>query len=174
MCLFLLIADCLALGYPHPQMSFKELSIPGVWVRELKRYTDQRGWLTELFRDDELPEWFSPAMCYLSTTHPGIARGPHEHVDQTDGFAFISGEYELYLWENREGKPEQMLTVATGEENPLLVLVPPGVVHAYRNVGKSDAFVMNFPDRLYAGHGKKEPVDEIRHEDEENSRFKLP
>ena len=50
--------------------------------------------------------------------------------------------------------------------------VPPGVVHAYRNVGSSDAFVLNFPDKLYAGWGKKEPVDEIRHE-EIDSRFKL-
>jgi dTDP-4-dehydrorhamnose 3,5-epimerase len=31
---------------------------------------------------------------------------------------------------------------------------------------------LNFPDRLYAGWGKKEPVDEIRHEDQE-SEFKL-
>ncbi|MBX3119758.1 MAG: dTDP-4-dehydrorhamnose 3,5-epimerase family protein [Fimbriimonadaceae bacterium] len=155
-------------------MPFQELTIPGVWVNELSKYVDQRGWLTELFREDELPEWFKPAMCYLSVTHPGIARGPHEHVDQTDGFAFISGAYELYLWENREGKPDQMLTLAVGEENPLLVLVPPGVVHAYRNVGTGEAFVLNFPNQLYAGRGKKEPVDEIRHEEETESRFRLP
>jgi dTDP-4-dehydrorhamnose 3,5-epimerase len=50
--------------------------------------------------------------------------------------------------------------------------VPPGVVHAYRNVGDDDAFVLNFPDRLYAGKNKAEPVDEIRHE-ETDSEFKL-
>jgi len=32
--------------------------------------------------------------------------------------------------------------------------------------------VFNFPDRLYAGKGKKEPVDEIRHE-EFDSEFQL-
>jgi dTDP-4-dehydrorhamnose 3,5-epimerase len=59
-----------------------------------------------------------------------------------------------------------------GENNPVFVIVPPGVVHAYQNIGAADAFVLNFPDRLYAGRGRKEPVDEIRYEDVE-SEFQL-
>jgi dTDP-4-dehydrorhamnose 3,5-epimerase len=139
--------------------------IPGVRIVPLKKYADSRGWLTELFRQDELPQGFEPTMGYLSVTHPGIARGPHEHRDQTDCFAFLSGEFELILWENRPGLPEHRASLLVGENNPVLAFVPPGVVHAYRNVGSSDAFVLNFPDRLYAGWGKSEPVDEIRHED---------
>ena len=145
----------------------------GVVIRELNRFGDARGWLTELFRDDELPEGFEPTMSYLSVTHPGVARGPHEHADQTDGFAFIDGEYELFLWENRSGKSAPPLKVKVGHSNPVLVIVPPGVVHAYKNVGDRDAFVLNFPNRLYAGWGKKEPVDEIRHESDPESRFRL-
>jgi dTDP-4-dehydrorhamnose 3,5-epimerase len=33
--------------------------------------------------------------------------------------------------------------------------------------------VVNFPNRLFAGWGKKEPVDEVRHEDDPNSPFQL-
>lgn len=148
--------------------------IPGVIVKPLGQYRDPRGVLTELFRHDELPESFRPTMSYLSVTHPGIARGPHEHVDQTDGFAFIDGTYELYLWENRPGNRDAFVRLSVGKDNPVLVLVPPGVVHAYKNVGADDAFVLNFPDRLYAGWGKKEPVDEIRHEGDPDSKFKMP
>jgi len=148
-------------------------NIEGVVIKKLSRFDDSRGWLTELYRDDELPEGFSPTMCYLSLTHPGIARGPHEHVDQTDGFAFISGKYMLYLWENRDGMPYKEMRVEVGVDNPIFVTVPPGVVHAYRNIGDEDAFVVNLPNRLYKGWGKKEEVDEIRHENDENSRFKL-
>ncbi len=147
--------------------------IPGVIIRPLNRFTDARGWLSELFRDDELPAGFQPAMGYLSVTHPGVARGPHEHVRQTDAFAFVDGTYELHLWENRAGEQETHEVILTGKDTPLLVIVPPGVVHAYRNVGEADAFVLNFPDTLYAGRGKSEPVDEIRHEDEVNSRFQM-
>ena len=149
-----------------------EPSIPGVIARSLRRYTDTRGWLIELFRDDALPEGFEPVMGYISLTHPGVARGPHEHREQADGFAFLSGTFEITLWENRPGRERVKQVIIAGEENPLFLVVPPGVVHAYCNVGPTDATVLNFPDRLYAGWDKKEPVDEIRHEDI-HSEFKL-
>lgn len=147
--------------------------IEGVLVEDLKRYADSRGWLAELFRNDQLPAGFIPQMAYLSVTHPGVSRGPHEHRHQTDGFAFLDGKYLLYLWENRPGFPARKEVHEVGSERPVVVYVPPGVVHAYRNVGEADAFVVNFPDRLYAGQGKREPVDEIRHEDDPEARFRI-
>lgn len=147
-------------------------TIPGVIARSLKQYVDTRGWLIELFREDELPAGFEPVMGYVSLTHPGVARGPHEHREQSDGFVFLSGTFEITLWENRPGRERVKQVIVAGENNPLFLIVPPGVVHAYRNIGDKDATVLNFPDRLYAGRGKKEPVDEIRHE-EIDSEFKL-
>ena len=145
----------------------------GVVVRALARHEDARGSLLELFRDDELPDGFRPTMAYLSVTLPGVARGPHEHREQTDGFAFTDGEYELRLWENRAGFPAASATLRVGEANPVFVLVPPGVVHGYRNVGDRPAFVVNAPDRLYAGEGKRGEVDEIRHEGEPDSPYRM-
>lgn len=147
--------------------------LPGVLIKPLSKFADSRGWLTELFRDDELPEGLRPVMGYLSVTHPKVARGPHEHERQTDGFAFLSGRFELVLWENRSGLQPNEFRLIVGEENPVFVWVPPGVVHAYRNVGETEAFVLNFPDQLYAGWGKAEPVDEIRHEADPESPFQL-
>src|SRR4051812_19591824 len=98
-----------------------DAGMDGVVIRKLSRYEDARGWLTELFRDDEVPDDFRPAMSYLSITHSGIARGPHEHRDQTDGFAFVDGRYRLYLWENRAGHSAAPFTLEVGSENPVLV-----------------------------------------------------
>ena len=126
----------------------------------------------ELFRSDETTEETFPEMGYISVTRPGVARGPHEHRGQTDTFCFVSGEYELTIWENRPGKTRMKETYRFGERAPMIAQIPPGVVHAYRNVGESDAYVLNFPNRLYAGRGRSEPVDEIRHE-EIDSEFKL-
>jgi len=154
-------------------MPTNESQIEGVIIKPMKRYKDQRGWLIELFRDDELPEGFKPVMSYISVTLPGISRGPHEHVNQTDGFIFLFGKMELHLWESRPGKGDRHEVHVVGKDNPIFVTVPPGVVHAYKNVGEEDGMVLNFPDQLYAGWGKKEPVDEIRHEEETGSRFKL-
>lgn len=149
------------------------MDIEGVIIRPLATHGDSRGWLTELFRSDELPEGLRPEMAYLSVTKPGVARGPHEHVGQTDLFVFLDGRYRLYLWENRPGREPARAVYEFGEHAPTAVVVPPGVVHAYRNVGDRDASVLNFPNRLYAGWGRSEPVDEIRHENDPGSRFQL-
>jgi dTDP-4-dehydrorhamnose 3,5-epimerase len=152
------------------------VEINDVVIREVKRYTDHRGWLIELFRQDELDKEVYPVMSYISETKPGVARGPHEHVDQTDYFGFIGpSDFDLYLWDNREDSPTYMnkVIVKLGASKPAVAIVPPGVVHAYRNVGDVPGIVFNAPNRLFAGEGKKEPVDEIRHEDELDSKFKL-
>jgi dTDP-4-dehydrorhamnose 3,5-epimerase len=140
-------------------------AIPGVVIRSLKLHADPRGWLAELVREDDLPGGISPRMAYISVTHPGIGRGPHEHREQTDVFCFVSGTFSLHLWDRRPGCAAVDETHTVGEQTPTLVTVPPGVIHGYRNIGAADAFVVNLPDRLYAGWGKREPVDETRHEE---------
>lgn len=64
-------------------------------------------------------------------------------------------------------------TLRIGRSNPMLVAIPPGVVHGYRNTGDEPALVVNAPNRLYAGCGRSEPVDEIRHEERADSPFRL-
>ncbi|NBC18952.1 MAG: dTDP-4-dehydrorhamnose 3,5-epimerase [Bacteroidetes bacterium] len=156
-------------------MTWTDAPIDGCTITSLQKYRDERGWLAEFFRQDELPEALHPVMGYLSMTRPGIVRGPHEHETQTDLFVFFSGRFRLYLWDGREDSPTRghRHVVELGEADPAAVMVPPGVVHAYRNVGETDALIVNCPNRLYAGEGKQEPVDEIRHEDRPDSPYVL-
>lgn len=156
--------------------AFSGQTIAGVAQKSLKKYGDGRGWLVELYREDELTDALHPVMAYVSQTEPGVARGPHEHVDQTDYFAFIGpGDFELILWDARVGSPTHGLQtrMVCGQSNPCAVTIPPGVVHAYRNISDVPGWVFNAPNRLYAGKGKREPVDEIRHEQDLTSRYKL-
>jgi len=136
-------------------------------VQQLPRHEDARGWLSEIFRHDELEQKTYPVMAYISLTRAGAARGPHEHVHQTDLFAFVNGSFKLYLWDNREDSPTYGVrqVLDAGTDSPITVIVPPGVIHAYRNTGDSDALVINCPNQLYAGHQKMETVDEIRWEE---------
>ena len=39
-----------------------------------------------------------------------------------------------------------------------VLVIPAGVVHAYRNVGNEPGVVFNCPNRMYKGPGRKEPV----------------
>ncbi|MFQ5354553.1 MAG: dTDP-4-dehydrorhamnose 3,5-epimerase family protein [Thermodesulfobacteriota bacterium] len=151
-------------------------AIEGVTVADLARYSDARGWLMELFRSDEVEGAVLPVMSYISMTVPGVARGPHEHRFQTDYFCFTGpSTFKIYLWDGREDSPTYRArqVVMAGEKEPKIIIVPPGVIHAYKNTGTTNGLVVNFPNRLFRGEGKAEPVDEIRYEDLEDSPYVL-
>ena len=166
-------------------MTFKPGPIHDAIWKPLAFYHDSRGWLTELYRHDEVPAEFRPVMAYVSMTNAGVARGPHEHVEQADYFCFIGpGIFRVYLWDARPDSPTfgHRDVKDVGEGTPFALIVPPGVVHAYKNVGAATGIVFNAASTLYAGEGKTgwrgpkgtpDYVDEIRHEQIETSPYQL-
>ena len=152
------------------------MHIEGVVIKQIRAFSDDRGWLLECFRQDEIPEDIYPKMSYISMTKPGVARGPHEHNEQTDYFCFIgTSTFKLFIWDNRQSSATycEEMSMFIREGNPAIVIVPPHVVHAYKNVGTKEGLVLNFANKLYAGWGKKNPVDEIRYEHDINCKFKI-
>jgi len=157
-------------------LNFVEGTINDVITYPIKRYDDDRGWLAELFRHDVIPEEFHPVMAYISFTNPGVQRGPHEHVDQADLFCFLGpSDFVLRMWDNRPASPtfNYVMTLNVGEAEPLAIIIPKGIVHCYKNVGRVDGMVVNCPNKLYRGSGRREPVDEIRHEDDPDTIYKM-
>lgn len=148
--------------------------IDGVIIKELKKNEDDRGYLMEVYRHDELD--YQVAMSYLSWTKPGVVRGPHEHTYQSDYFIFPGpGTFRLYLWDRRPLSPTtgEKITLDVGVDNPTVVIVPPGVVHGYQAISAEPALSINFPDKLYRGISKGSEVDEIRWEKDSNSPYKI-
>jgi dTDP-4-dehydrorhamnose 3,5-epimerase len=158
-------------------MIFTKGKIKDVVVYPLKKFVDERGWLAELFRHDEIDEEFYPQMAYISVTEPNVTRGPHEHVEQADLFCFIgSGNFKLRLWDNRKDSATYnfVMTMFVGGDNPYAVIIPKGVVHAYKNVSTTEkGVVINCPNRLFMGNNKSEEIDEIRHEDDPDTIYKM-
>jgi dTDP-4-dehydrorhamnose 3,5-epimerase len=143
----------------------------GLTIKELNIYKDHRGWLSEIIRSDESE--FKPLMAYISMTRSGLVRGPHEHSEQTDYFCVI-GKFRLYFWDNRKTSPTyKEHKIRDTSDIPTIVIIPPGIVHAYKNLDNADGLVLNLPDKLYKGWEKKDTVDEIRYEDDLNSPFQI-
>ncbi len=158
------------------RMTFKKGPIEGVEIRKLRKFVDERGWLCELWRNDEVAGPLAPAMCYASISRPGVQRGPHEHVDQADYFCFLGpSNFLVVLWDNRPGSATfgNRVRIVVGEDDPTVVIVPAGVVHGYRNVGGKDGLVTNLPNQLFMGKARKSPIDEIRHEDDPKTIFQM-
>lgn len=154
--------------------TFRDGEIQGVIIRQLSKFIDERGWLAEFFRKDELQDGFFPAMGYISVTLPNVTRGPHEHESQTDLFCFLGpGEFKVTLWDNRKECQTfgNRMELFFGGSNPMSIIVPPGVVHGYRCISQEPGWVVNCPDQLYKGQGRALPVDEIRHEVDPKNPF---
>ena len=150
--------------------------IKGVVIKKLAVHRDPRGWLAELFREDELSKVNHPKMAYLSSTKVSASRGPHEHKKQSDLFYFLgTSTFRIYLWDNRKKSSsfKRKFKFECAKNKPALVIIPPGVVHAYKNIGTSDGWVFNAPNRLFKGSHRTQPIDEIRHEENPDSPFKL-
>jgi len=151
--------------------------LPGVRVEALPIFRDSRGSLHELFRTDEVPVGFKPLMACSSWSHPGVTRGPHQHVTQDDYFTFAGpSNFTVYLWDDRSGAARAMQGwfILTGEQAPSRIHVPRGVVHAYRNTGAVAGLVVTTTSVLFKGEGRHEAVDEIRHELDPKSPYRPP
>jgi dTDP-4-dehydrorhamnose 3,5-epimerase len=151
--------------------------LPGARVEPLPVFRDARGSLHELFRNDETPEGFLPVMACSSWSEAGVTRGPHQHAAQDDYFTFAGpSDFTVCLWDNRAGAAREGRGwfLLTGEQAPVRLFVPRGVVHAYRNSGLVRGLVVTASNALFRGRNRTQPVDETRHEMDPNSPFRMP
>jgi len=124
--------------------------IDGVIVRPLKKNADERGFLMEILRSDwQGFEKFGQS--YVSLNYPGVIRAWHYHKKQTDYFVCVSGMIKVPLYDAREGSNtyRQINEFLMGDDNPLMVKIPPGVYHGYKTVGVKPSLLVNFPTELY-------------------------
>jgi dTDP-4-dehydrorhamnose 3,5-epimerase len=124
--------------------------IRGVTTKKLKVISDERGRLMEILRsDDELFTKFGQV--YITTAYPSVVKGWHYHKKQTDHFAVVKGMIKLVLFDNRVDSPTkgEINEFFLGEHNPMLVKIPPLVLHGFKCVSEQEAICINVPTELY-------------------------
>lgn len=124
--------------------------IEGVATKKLRVIPDERGHLMECLRsDDEL--FIKFGQLYMTTTLPGVVKGWHLHHAQWDNIVCVKGMIKLVLCDQREGSPThgQIDEFYLGEQNPMLVRVPPGVWHGWKCVSVEEAYIVNAPTEVY-------------------------
>lgn len=133
--------------------------IAGVETKPLKVIPDQRGRLMEILRcDDPLFEKFGQV--YMTTGYPGVIKAWHFHRKQTDHWAVVRGMALVALYDQREDSPTrgQVNEFFLGVHNPMLVKIPPGVLHGFKCISEEEVIIVNVPTEPY---NYKEP-DEFR------------
>jgi dTDP-4-dehydrorhamnose 3,5-epimerase len=97
--------------------------IAGVMIKPLKLLPDDRGFLMELLRSDEAVfEAFGQV--YITGCKAGVAKGWHYHREQSDYFACTRAE-------------------------PLLVKIPPLLLHGFTALDCDEAGIVNVPTLPY-------------------------
>lgn len=124
--------------------------IDGVTSRSVKIIPDERGRLGEILRSDsDLFRKFGQV--YFTTAYPGVVKAWHYHKIQTDHFFCIKGMTKLVLYDAREESSTHRLIneFFIGENNPMLVVVPPMVYHGFKTISTEEAVMINVPTETY-------------------------
>lgn len=125
-------------------------AIDGVVVKKLVRHPDDRGFFQEILRDDdELLRNFGQAS--LSMSYPGVIKAFHYHERQDDLWFFPVGSAQVVLYDQRRNSPTYQVTqvLYPSEMNPILIVIPVGVVHGYRVLGNTPAMIVYFTTESY-------------------------
>lgn len=125
--------------------------IDGVKTKQLRLIPDERGWLMEILRKDDVELFTKFGQAYVSVTYPGVVKAWHYHKQQTDNFACVLGMVKLVLVDTRsdsatEGSVNEFFI---GSRNPMLVQVPALVYHGWKCIGTESSLVVNIPTEPY-------------------------
>lgn len=124
--------------------------IEGVKIKNLKIIPDERGFLMEILRADD--EYFKKfGQVYLTVVYPGVVKGWHYHKKQTDHFCVVKGMVKVALYDQRtESKTyKEVNEYFMGEKNPILLVIPPFVLHGMKGIGTEPGYLINCPTEPY-------------------------
>ena len=124
--------------------------IDGVKVRTLRHIPDERGYLMEMLRSD-WEEYEKFGQVYITAVYPGVVKGWHYHRIQTDHFICVHGMAKVVLYDGREGSPThgEVNEFFMGQQNPVLLKIPPGVMHGFKGISPEMTLIVNVPTELY-------------------------
>lgn len=118
--------------------------IEGVIVKKLNKIPDERGAIFHMMRNDD-PIFEEFGEIYFSMIYPGAIKGWHIHEKMTLNYAVINGMIKLVLYDNRKDSPTNgnLMEIFLGEQNYVLVKVPPLIWNGFKCIGLSQSIVAN-------------------------------
>lgn len=125
--------------------------IDGVKTKQLRVIPDKRGRLIEILRNDD-KEFFSQfGQVYMTTAYPGAVKAWHFHKKQYDNFSVVHGMMKVVLYDGRKNSPTfgEVNQFFMGTHNPMLLQIPPLVMHGFKCISETEAIVVNVPTEVY-------------------------
>lgn len=120
--------------------SYRAATYPEGWPRPLRLNTDARGTLFEAVKGG------GGGQSFLSTTHSGITRGDHFHLNKVERFLVVQGEAIIRL---RKVLTDEVLEYRVSGAHPAPIDMPTLHTHSIENIGKTDLLTLFWTHDLY-------------------------
>ena len=133
--------------------------LPGIVIKPLKRFADERGFFTEIMRKD----WKDViqddiVQANMSLSYPGMVRAWHRHErGQVDHFLVVRGALKICAYDDDTRELDEIISAG---DNPQMVRMPGHYWHGFGVVGNEQATLIYFVNRLY---DYDSPDDDRRH-----------
>lgn len=118
--------------------------IDGVSITPLKTILDERGMVRHMLKCTD-PHFRQFGEIYFSVIFPQAIKAWHVHRKMELNYAVISGNVKLVLYDARKKSPTfgEIQEIFMGEDNYVLVTIPPNIVNGFTSVGNEKAILAN-------------------------------
>ena len=128
--------------------------LPGVKIKDISKFPDERGSFAEIFRDDwnEFNDDDKIVQANLSFSYPGMIRAWHRHDrGQVDYFIVIQGSIKICTYDDRndsktKGKLDEIIL---SEEKIQCARIPGFYYHGYKALGNKPSLVVYLTNKMY-------------------------
>ncbi len=107
-------------------------------IKRINVKSDSRGRLAEIIRPEDIKK-AQFGQLILTVAYPGEVRGNHYHKRKTEWYCVIRGKAILTIISNKTRERKETIM---GENEFVLVEIPPNYFHSIRNVGKEEMMLL--------------------------------
>ena len=118
--------------------------IDGVNVIPLRQIVDERGKIMHMLKRTD-PHFMEFGEIYFSCAWPGAIKAWHIHTKMVVHNAVLSGRAKLVMYDMRDDSPTkgELQEVYLGEDNYVLVQMPPCIANGYKAYGDKMVILAN-------------------------------
>ena len=120
--------------------------IKGLIINKLDVKSDERGWLAEILRKENLRGKNDFGQILITVAKPDVTKGNHYHKRKHEWFCVVRGRGKLLL---KDVTSDECQEVLMGDENMVAVKIPPNVIHAIQNIGDKMLYLLIYIDEPF-------------------------
>jgi dTDP-4-dehydrorhamnose 3,5-epimerase len=134
--------------------------IEGLLFRPTRPVPHEDGHVSEVARVDWEAISNPIVQVHITTTYSGRIRAWGLHERSTDRLFVVSGLVKIVVFDGRRDSSTFGLIneFTVSEKNPGLLVIPPNLYHGWKNIGTTEAIIINMPDKMY-NYDKPDALD---------------